>query len=147
MSIILFRMNTGELVIAQSVKNKQSYSLTNPMEVILKRLPDLTTSMILSPWLPIELVKEEVVEVLNSNIQYTLVPEEKLVKCFVKVYGLYQSVISEVKLRFEEKLDSLLEEDSDLDTMVSDLLSDAEGDSYMSEEEFNYIDIMNKKIH
>lgn len=150
MNITLFRMNTGELVIAHSEKNKQSYSLKNPMEIILRRIPDLSTSMILSPWLPVELIKEEFVEVLNTNIQYTLIPEEKLIKCFMKIHALYYDVISEVKSKFNEKLDSLLEEKADLESMVSDIMSEVENeeDNELSfQDNLSYLNSKVKKIH
>ena len=125
--IKIFKMHSGELIIGEFNKqiDQQFYTLTKPMEIILRRYSDSASAMILTPWLPFELVDSEVIEISEDNFQYAIEPAKKLIQIYHKVKDLYSEVVSECKELFDKKLDLLLTT-SDFSSIASSMEEELE---------------------
>ena len=108
-NIKIVRLQSGEDIMADILQDEENDTimLDNPMQVIFKRIPTGQTVMMMMPWLPIEIIKENSAIVYASDILTIIEPKDDLV-------NYYGSVVIEAQQRMEEKRDfSPSEEDDD----------------------------------
>ena len=132
-NIKIVRLQSGEDIMADILQDEENDTimLDNPMQVIFKRIPTGQTVMMMMPWLPIEIIKENSAVVYSSDILTIIEPKDDLV-------NYYGSVVIEAQQRMEEKRDfSPSEEDED------------EEDEELDEEELFELlrEKKNQKIH
>ena len=132
-NIKIVRLQSGEDIMADIFQDEENDTimLDNPMQVIFKRIPTGQTVMMMMPWLPIEIIKENSAIVYSSDILTIIEPKDDLV-------NYYGSVVIEAQQRMEEKRDfSPSEEDED------------EEDEELDEEELFELlrEKKNQKIH
>jgi hypothetical protein len=70
--------------------------LDNPMHIVFKRIPTGQTVMMMMPWLPIELIKENSAILYTSDILTVIEPKDDLVE-------YYGNVVVEAQHRMEEQ--------------------------------------------
>jgi hypothetical protein len=106
-NIKIVRLQSGEDIIANYLEDEENDTvlLDKPMHIILKRLPNNKTIMMMMPWLPVELIKENEAILYASDILSVFEPREDLVEH-------YDSVLNQ----FEEALNS--DEDDDEDDSI-----------------------------
>ncbi len=105
-NIKIIRLHGGEDIIADYIQSEDEETaiLHNPMQVIFKRIPTGQTVMMMMPWLPIEVIKENSAILYSSDILTIIEPKEDLV-------DYYGTVVIEAQQRMEEKRDFSNEED------------------------------------
>jgi hypothetical protein len=87
-SIKIVRLQSGEDIIADYIEKNDDSTvvLDKPMHIIFKRLPPSgRTVLMLMPWLPIEIIKENIAIIYMSNILTTIEPNEDLIKHYVQI--------------------------------------------------------------
>ena len=106
-NIKIVRLQSGEDIIANYLEDEENDTvlLDKPMHIILKRLPNNKTIMMMMPWLPVELIKDNEAILYASDILSVFEPREDLVEH-------YDSVLNQ----FEEALNS--DEDDDEDDSI-----------------------------
>ena len=106
-NIKIVRLQSGEDIIANYLEDEENDTvlLDKPMHIILKRLSNNKTLMMMMPWLPVELIKENEAILYASDILSVFEPREDLVEH-------YDSVLNQ----FEEALNS--DEDDDEDDSI-----------------------------
>jgi hypothetical protein len=59
-NVKLIRMQSGEDIMASMFENDESdqIQLNDPMRIVFRRMPTGQTVMMMMPWLPVELIKE-----------------------------------------------------------------------------------------
>jgi len=99
-NIKIVRLQSGEDIMADILQDEENDTimLDNPMQVIFKRIPTGQTVMMMMPWLPIEIIKENSAVVYSSDILTIIEPKDDLV-------NYYGSVVIEAQQRMEEKRD------------------------------------------
>ena len=111
-NIKILRLHNGEDIVAQYTEGEdETVLLDNPMHVIFKRIPTGQTVMMMMPWLPIEVIKENVATIYASDILTIVEPKEDLIE-------YYGSAVLEAQKRMEKKtpfMDFEEEEDEDED--------------------------------
>jgi len=109
-NIKIVRLQSGEDIMADIIEDEENDTifLDNPMHIIFKRIPTGQTVMMMMPWLPIEIIKENSAIVYSSDILTIIEPKEDLV-------DYYGTVVIEAQQRMEEKRDFSNEEDDDYD--------------------------------
>lgn len=127
-------MQTGEDIMASMFEQEDSdqIQLNDPMRLIFRRMPTGQTVMMMMPWLPIELIKENSALVYSSDIVTVVEPKEtmiqyydKLVERTIKDMADSDKMLEEL-LEFDEKE---YEEDdgpvteSQIEQIISDLRS------------------------
>ena len=82
-SVKIIRLQSGEDIIAGYLDDKESelVMLDNPMHLIFKRTPRGTVMMML-PWLPIELIKDNIATIYTTDILTVVEPKEMLVEYY-----------------------------------------------------------------
>jgi hypothetical protein len=135
-NIKIVRFHGGEDIIADFIEDKENETvmLVNPMQVIFKRIPTGQTVMMMMPWLPIEIIKDNTALVYTSDILTIIDPKESAIKH-------YGEVVIEAQKRMEE-IDVISEEDEDEEE------DEEETEDLSVEELFEIIkDKKNKSIH
>ena len=109
-NIKIVRLQSGEDIMADIIEDEENDTifLDNPMHIIFKRIPTGQTVMMMMPWLPIEVIKENSAIVYSSDILTIIEPKEDLV-------DYYGTVVIEAQQRMEEKRDFSNEEEDDYD--------------------------------
>ena len=99
-NIKIVRLQSGEDIMADIIEDEENDTifLDNPMHIIFKRIPTGQTVMMMMPWLPIEIIKENSAIVYASDILTIIEPKEDLIE-------YYGNVVIEAQLRMEEKRD------------------------------------------
>jgi hypothetical protein len=97
-TIKIVRLQSGEDIMADIIQDEENDTifLDNPMHIIFKRIPTGQTVMMMAPWLPIELIKENSAIVYSSDILTIIEPKDDLVR-------YYGNVVNEAQLRMEEQ--------------------------------------------
>lgn len=86
LNIKVMRLHTGEDVIADIITDGDSTILNNPMVVILRR--SVTGSvMMMSPWLPVELISDNIASINNSEIITITNPKDSLIEYYLTRVG------------------------------------------------------------
>ena len=79
----IVRLQSGEDIIASIIEDDESemVMLNNPMHLIFKRTSQGTVMMML-PWLPIELIKDNMATIYSSDILTMVDPKDALVEYY-----------------------------------------------------------------
>jgi len=125
-NIKIVRLHSGEDIIANYHVDKANnlVMLDKPMHVIFKRLPNEKTVMMMMPWLPLELIKENNALINNTDILTTIEPRTELIS-----YYLQASLNSD-----------MLIEDEDVGMSLLSPFEDELDDDYEEEDEFTKMD-------
>ena len=116
----IVRLQSGEDIIASIIEDNESemIMLDNPMHLIFKRTSQ-GTMMVMLPWLPIELIKDNIATIYSSDVLTIVDPKDALVE-------YYGNMINTQQLK-----------DMRDNTMVENLkeaLNDSEEDDFTEEE-------------
>lgn len=84
-NIKIVRLQSGEDIIAAYYNDMENdmVILDKPMHVIFKRIPTGKTVMMMLPWLPIELIKENSAIIDASDILTVVEPRDELVDYYI----------------------------------------------------------------
>jgi hypothetical protein len=79
----IVRLQSGEDIIASIIEDDESemIMLNNPMHLIFKRTSQGTVMMML-PWLPIELIKDNMATIYSSDILTMIDPKDALIEYY-----------------------------------------------------------------
>jgi len=139
-NVKIIRMQTGEDVMASMIgeEEEETVLLADPMRLIYRRMPTGQTVLMMMPWLPVELIKDNNALVYNSDIVTIVDPKESMIE-------YYENLVIKTMLEMEKS-----------EGMIEQLLKDQQEDSGAEEEseEFSmeeltqYIeDIKNRTLH
>jgi hypothetical protein len=110
--IKIVRIQSGEDIIAEvhSETDSDLLVLNDPMHIIFKRLSTGQTVMMMMPWLPVELINENIATVYTDEILTLMNPKEELV-------SYYKKAAEQARLRMNEErsFNNFLEDDGELD--------------------------------
>ena len=109
-NIKIVRLQSGEDIIADIISDDENETmlLDNPMQVIFKRMPTGQTVMMMMPWLPIEIIKENNAVLYQEDILTVIEPREDLI-------DYYGNVVVEAQHRMESsrRFNNLGDEEDD----------------------------------
>ena len=79
----IVRLQSGEDIIASIIEDDESemIMLDNPMHLIFKRTSQ-GTMMVMLPWLPIELIKDNIATIYSSDVLTIVEPKDALVEYY-----------------------------------------------------------------
>ncbi len=105
-------MQTGEDIMASMIEHDgDTVQLDDPMRLVFRRLPTGQTIMMMMPWLPIELVKENSATIFISDIITTIEPKDAM----IEYYGKIVTKLLDDMADSDEMLQSLLEQQDEED--------------------------------
>jgi len=131
-------MQTGEDIMASMVGEEEAETvlLEDPMRLIYRRMPTGQTVLMMMPWLPVELIKDNSALIYNSDIITIIDPKESMVQ-------YYDNLVIKTLLEMEKS-----------EEMIEQLLKDQEQEQEDDEEEYSmeeltkFIeDVKNRTLH
>ena len=141
-NIKIIRLQTGEDVIAdyQQIEGDESVLLSNPMTLMFKRMPTGRAVMLMSPWLPLELVEKNEAWLYESDILTVVQPKQQIV-------DYYSNSVKEVE---EDMIASAMDEENylrDISDEMDDEMSIEEEQQAMEELEELRKDVKKRLLH
>jgi len=112
-NIKIIRLHSGEDIIATYAETDDEVTLNNPMHIIFKRIPTGQTVMMMMPWLPVEIIKENSALIYSSDILTIIEPKDDLIE-------YYGEVVLEAQRRMESKIPFVESDDIDDDDEEED---------------------------
>lgn len=131
-------MQTGEDIMASMIGEEEDETvlLTDPMRLIYRRMPTGQTVLMMMPWLPVELIKDNNALIYNTDIITIVDPKESMVQ-------YYDNLVVKTMLEMEKS-----------EEMIEQLLRDQEqedeedAEEYSVEELNNFIEeVKNRTLH
>ena len=131
-NIKIIRLQSGEDVIADytQVDGDSSVLLTNPMCLIFKRMPTGRAVMLMSPWLPLELVEKNEAWLFEADILSIFQPKSQII-------DYYTNTVKEV----EEDMIASKSEGGDY---LRDISDEFDGEEMTDEEELQAMEELNE---
>ena len=123
----IIRMHTGEDIMASMIgeEAEETVLLEDPMRLIYRRMPTGQTVMMMMPWLPVELIKDNNALIYNSDIVTIIDPKESMIE-------YYENLVIKTLLEMEKSED-----------MIAGLLKDQAGEEDTEgEEEYSMEDLI-----
>jgi len=138
-NVKLIRMQSGEDIMASMFEQEDSeqVQLNDPMRLVFRRMPTGQTVMMMMPWLPVELIKENSALVYTSDIVTVIDPKESMIRYYDK---LVERTISDMA-DSDKMLDQLLEEQDEEDEQ------EQQQEEMMQELLQHIQEVKNKKLH
>jgi hypothetical protein len=136
-NIKIVRLQSGEDVIANYADDDEgSITLTNPMSLMFKRMPTGRAVMMMSPWLPLELVEDNVACIYAQDILSVFQPKQSII-------DYYNTTVTEVE---EDRQNEEMNELHDLEEDDLEMSAEEEQEAM---EELNLLrqDIKKKLLH
>jgi hypothetical protein len=123
-------MQSGEDIMASMFEddNSDQIQLNDPMRIVFRRLPTGQTVMMMMPWLPVELIKENSAMIYYSDIVTVVEPKESMIRYYDKL------------------VERTIEEMADSDKMINNLLEEQEGEEEQNIEQ-QIMDEVLQSIH
>jgi hypothetical protein len=126
-NVKIIRMQTGEDIMASMIGEDEAETvlLEDPMRLIFRRMPTGQTVMMMMPWLPVELIKDNNALIYNSDIVTIVDPKESMIE-------YYENLVIKTLLEMEKSED-----------MIAGLLRDQAGEEDTEgEEEYSMEDLI-----
>jgi hypothetical protein len=125
LNVKIVRLVTGEDVLADFIEDSSDGTalLSNPMRLVFKRMSTGQNAMHMSPWLPIELIEENIAQIHCADILTIVNPKEELIDHYNTVVDSEQNrlILQDEQIRYA--LNRLREEEiEEYDEMVSEVL-------------------------
>ena len=140
-NIKIVRLQSGEDVIADytQVDGDASVLLTNPMTLMFKRMPTGRAVMLMSPWLPLELVEKNEAWLFEADILTIIQPKAQII-------DYYNTTVKEVQ---EDMLQEEMHGEglTDISDEYDDEMSEEEELQAMEELEELRKDVKKKLLH
>jgi hypothetical protein len=107
-NIKIVRLQSGEDIIANYTADDgdSSVILNNPMSLVFKRLPSGKAVMMMSPWIPLELVENTSARIFSLDVLAVFEPKPHIIE-------YYNTTVVEVEQEMYENGDGLDEVDDD----------------------------------
>ena len=139
-NVKLIRMQTGEDIMASMFEQEDSeqVQLNDPMRLVFRRMPTGQTVMMMMPWLPVELIKENSALVYSSDIVTIIEPKEAMIKYYDKLV--------------ERTVNDMADSDKLLENLLDEQEEESEEEQKQQEEMMQELmqhiqEVKNKKLH
>jgi|LauGreDrversion4_2_1035121.scaffolds.fasta_scaffold89814_3 hypothetical protein len=137
----LIRMQTGEDIMASMFEQEDSgqIQINDPMRIVFRRLPTGQTVMMMMPWLPVELIKENIAMIYSTDIITVVEPKESMIRYYDKLV--------------ERTISDMMESDGMIERLLEEQDADDEEDNEIAQEKMmeelvtSVQEVRNKKLH
>ena len=129
-------MQTGEDIMASMIGEEEDETvlLADPMRLIYRRLPTGQTVLMMMPWLPVELIKENSALIYNTDIITIIDPKDSMVQ-------YYDNLVTKTLLEME-KSEEMIEQ------LLKDQEQEEEEEEYSMEELTKFIEeVKTRTLH
>ena len=133
-------MQSGEDIMASMFEQEDSeqIQLNDPMRLVFRRMPTGQTVMMMMPWLPVELIKENSALVYTSDIVTVIEPKEAMIRYYDRLV--------------ERTVNDMADSDKLLEDLLDDQDKEDENEEQQQEEMMQELlqhiqEVKNKKLH
>ena len=118
-NIKIVRLQSGDDIIANYTEDEESglVRLERPMALFFKRLTSGKSMMMMSPWLPLELIKDNSADLYSQDILTVIEPRQSLVEYYTTAMNEAQQLIEDAS----EALDDCIRNEDEFDDEDEDL--------------------------
>ena len=118
-NIKIVRLQSGDDIIANYTEDEESglVRLERPMALFFKRLTSGKSMMMMSPWLPLELIKENSADLYSQDILTVIEPRQSLIEYYTTAMDEAQQLIEDAS----EALDDCIRNEDEFDDEDEDL--------------------------
>jgi hypothetical protein len=112
----LIRLNTGEDIIGNCLfdDNNNNFLIDGPMKVYVSRATELgKTMLIMMPWLPLEIVEENMACISYDDVITMVNPKSHFVEYYFETVNHYEALVE--KNTQEELFENQFEDDDEMD--------------------------------
>jgi hypothetical protein len=104
--IRIIRLQSGEDVITKykELEYDDGIMITDPMTILFKRLPSGKAFMMMSPWLPIEIIEENSAPIFSSDILTMIKPKQSIINYYKRIVNETNIDALEASSQIEESL-------------------------------------------
>lgn len=117
-NIKIIRLQGGEDIIADCLEDTNHLILGNPMHLIFKRGVNNAKIMVLLPWLPVEIISENIASVPHKDILLSLQPKKDMIDYYLETVQMLNVQLDQSSINFDG------DDDSD-ESMFDELLDEA----------------------
>ena len=136
-NVKIIRMQTGEDIMASMIEEQEQNEtvvLNNPMRLVFRRLPTGQTVLMMMPWLPVELIKEDSAIIYTTDIITVIEPKESM-----KEY--YENLV-------DKTIEEMMNSEEILEQRLANMEKEEKEEQQIAEEIINEIrEIRNKQLH
>jgi hypothetical protein len=136
-NVKIIRMQTGEDIMASMIEEEEQNEtvvLNNPMRLVFRRLPTGQTVLMMMPWLPVELIKEDSAIIYTTDIITVIEPKESM-----KEY--YENLV-------DKTIEEMLNSEEILEQRLANMEKEEQEEQKIAEEIINEIrEMRNKQLH
>ena len=136
-NVKIIRMQTGEDIMASMIEEQEQNEtvvLNNPMRLVFRRLPTGQTVLMMMPWLPVELIKEDSAIIYTTDIITVIEPKESM-----KEY--YENLV-------DKTIEEMMNSEEILEQRLANMEKEEKEEQQIAEEIINEIrDMRNKQLH
>lgn len=121
--IKIVRLQSGEDIIANitEIDGTAEVIMDDPMTILFKRLNTGRTMMVMTPWLPVELIEDNRATIFAGDIITILEPRESLKKYYEDLVIDYNDEIEEYNNKFDLSIMEGHDDEEDIDEEDIDL--------------------------
>lgn len=114
-NIKIIRLQSGEDIIGNYNKDEHSgvIIVNRPMTLFFKRLSMNRTVMMMGPWLPVELIQDNLAELYTKDILTVISPKESMVSYYINAADDMETTLKENGSNIEASLTNYDENDDD----------------------------------
>lgn len=113
--IKILRLNTGEDIIGACINDEanSSIDIESPMRVVIRRMtpPGGKTILLMSPWLPFELVEDDFASINYADIITVINPNKQFIEYYTNTVIEYKNKFSSSE--GEDFMDEIFEDEGD----------------------------------
>jgi len=136
-NVKIIRMQTGEDIMASMIEEQEQNEtvvLNNPMRLVFRRLPTGQTVLMMMPWLPVELIKEDSATIYTTDIITIVEPKESM-----KEY--YENLV-------DKTIEEMMNSEEILEQRLANMEKEEQEEQKIAEEIINEIrEMRNKQLH
>jgi len=120
--IKLVRLRSGEDILSVYKEDLETemVMLKDPMTIIFKRLPTGQSVLMISPWLPVELIQDNTATIYTDDILTVIEPKSVLIEHYIKMVNNLNQFIDDDDNMLRRHL-SELEDDMEEDLEEEDM--------------------------
>ena len=114
-NIKIIRLQSGEDIIGNYNKDEHSgvIIVNRPMTLFFKRLSMNRTVMMMGPWLPVELIQDNLAELYTKDILTVISPKESMVSYYINAADDMETTLKENGSNIEASLTNYDQDDDD----------------------------------
>jgi len=119
-NVKLIRMQTGEDIMASMLEDENSdqIQVNDPMRIVFRRLPTGQTVMMMMPWLPVELIKQNSAMIYYSDIITVVEPKESMIRYYDKLVERTVNEMADSDKMIEGLLEEQEQEEDDVQQQI-----------------------------